>query len=52
MFNRITDNRFNEITDFKNVIMQNTLKKKTFKEFPESRDIFRTKASIYDGAFL
>ena len=28
MFNRIIDNHFNEITDFKNVIMQNTLKKK------------------------
>ena len=32
--------------------MKNALKNKTFEESSKSRDVFRTQASIYDGAFL
>ena len=32
--------------------MKNTLKNKTFEESSKSRGVFRTHASIYDGAFL
>ena len=32
--------------------MKNPLKNKTFEESLKSRGVFRTHASIYDGAFL
>ena len=32
--------------------MKNPLKNKTFEESSKSRGVFRTHASIYDGAFL
>ena len=32
--------------------MKNALKNKTFEESSKSRDVFRTQADIYDGAFL
>ena len=41
---------FQEVADFKSLIMSNNLKK-TFEESSKSRDIFRTQASIYDGVF-
>ena len=37
---------FKQITDFKGLIMLNTL------ESSKSRGVFRTQVSIYDGAFL
>ena len=43
---------FKEITDFKNLIMQNTEKSKTFEESSKSRGVFRTQVSIYDGVSL
>ena len=42
---------FKEITGFKSLIMQNTLKKCS-KTFEENRSVFRTQGSIYDGEFL
>ena len=54
MFNSMLDEPkevkyFKEITGFKNLA---TLKNRTFKESSKSRAVFRTQASIYDGAFL
>ena len=43
---------FNEITNLRNLIVQNSLKNKTFKESSKCRGVFRTQASICDGAFL
>ena len=43
---------FIETTDFKSLIMQNTLKNKTFEESSKGRGLFRTQTSIYDGVFF
>ena len=43
---------FKEITDFKNFMMYNTFKNKTFEESLKNRGVFRTQVSISDGAFL
>ena len=37
---------------FQELIMKDPLKNKTFEESSKSRGVFRTHASIYDGAFL
>ena len=54
MFNSMFDELkevkyFKEITDSKGLIMW---RNKTFKESSKSWGVFRTQASIYDGAFL
>ena len=43
---------FKEITDFKSFMCKTILKNKTFEDPSKSRGVFRTQASIYDGAFL
>ena len=57
MFNSMFDElkkvkHFNEIANLRNLIVQNSLKNKTFKESSKCRGVFRTQASICDGAFL
>ena len=41
-----------DLADFRNLIMKNPLKNKAFEESSKSKGVFRTHASIYDGAFL
>ena len=42
---------FKELTDFKNLRCKILQRNKTFKESSKSRNVFRTQASIYNGAF-
>ena len=53
MFDELKEKKyFKQITDLKSLITSNFLKKNNFEESSKSRGLFRTQASIYDGAFF
>ena len=51
MFDELKEVEFKEITDFKSLIMLNTLKNKTFAQSLKSRGIFKTLENNYDETF-
>ena len=52
MFDELKEvNSFKEKTGFKNFILESTLMNR-LKQSSKRRGVFRTQASIYDGAFL